>query len=381
MARSRAYQPAFTAGSRFPALPKAANRLGLDYVLEAMSMPPMSADGALKIVDIHNHIAGPESARVFKQAAELFGVRCSFTMCQLSNAERVREVMGDAVRFIAFPSFAGSQQDRFRAHGEGYASVIETFHDRFGSRMLKLWNSPRLRDMIDPKQWLEVCAADAPWRVKACEVGEKLGMSIMIHIADPDTWFATKYADAGKYETKRWHYEGLERMLDRFGMPWIAAHMGGWPEDLEFLDGLLTRHPNLYLDTSATKWVVRELSRHEPQDVAAFFIKWKGRIAFGSDIVSSEDHLRPVKATAHPMGDLADSPEAAFELYASRYWALRVMFETRYDGQSPIADPDLAMVEPDQYDAMSAPPLRGLGLPRDVLEEMYWGVAERVFGA
>lgn len=375
MGRSRAYQPGFTAGA---AEKKAANRLGLDYVMEAMSMPQVGG-GTHGIVDIHNHITGPESAAVFAQVAELFGVHCSFTMCQLAQAENVRNVMGDRVKFIAFPSFA--QGDRFHAHAGGYAEVIETFHTQFGSRMLKLWNSPRLRDMTDPKQWLELCAADAPWRVKACEVGERLGMSIMIHIADPDTWFATKYSDAKKYETKKWHYEGLERMLDRFQMPWIAAHMGGWPEDLAFLDGMLTRHSNLYIDTSATKWVVRELSRHEPAEIRAFFIKWKGRIAFGSDIVASEDHLHPAKATGHPMGDLADSPEAAFELYASRYWALRVLFETRYNGESPIADPDLAMTEPTKYDAMSAPTLRGMSLPSDVLAEMYWGVAERVFGA
>ncbi|HRI41291.1 MAG TPA: hypothetical protein PLW54_06390, partial [Bacteroidia bacterium] len=81
----------------------------------------------------------------------------------------------------------------------------------------------------------------------------------MVHIADPDTWFATRYSDARRYGTKREQYQGLERMLDRFTNPWIAAHMGGWPEDLGFLDGMLARHPNLHIDTSATKWVVRAL--------------------------------------------------------------------------------------------------------------------------
>ncbi len=36
-------------------------------------------------------------------------------------------------------------------------------------------------------------------------------------------------------------------MLDRFTNLWIAAHMGGWPEDLGFLDGLVARHPNPHI--------------------------------------------------------------------------------------------------------------------------------------
>jgi hypothetical protein len=94
---------------------------------------------------------------------------------------------------------------------------------------------------------------DAPHRVAAMEVAAGLGMCFMAHIADPDTWFATKYTDHAKYGTKRAQYEPLERLVERFRQPWIIAHMGGWPEDLEFLTGLLERHDNLSIDTSACK--------------------------------------------------------------------------------------------------------------------------------
>jgi hypothetical protein len=56
------------------------------------------------------------------------------------------------------------------------------------------------------------------------------------------------------------------------------------------------------------------------------------------------------------------------------------MFETRWEGPSPIADPDLMMVDPEKYNARSAPNLRGIGLPADVLSDMYAGVVERVVG-
>ncbi|MBY0260965.1 MAG: hypothetical protein K2Q20_01385, partial [Phycisphaerales bacterium] len=133
--------------------------------------------------------------------------------------------------------------------------------------------------------------------------------------------------------------------------------------------------------TSATKWVVRALAGQPVPEVRAFFAKWRGRVLFGSDIVVQDDHLRPQKTGMSPMADLADSPEAAFDLYASRYWALRAMFETDYDDLSPIADPDLKMIEPAKYDEMSAPMLRGLSLDTSLLRSIYHDAAVGVLEA
>ncbi len=348
----------------------AANRFGWDYRTKAADLRAPAAP----IIDIHTHVSGEAAPPIYADVRRAFGVVKTYSMTQLAAAGRVRDLLGPSVRFIAFPTW--NDPERNRAHRAGYVEAIERFHGEFGSRMLKLWGSPRLRDVVPDaagSTWgaTDLIEIDSPWRVKACEIGEKLGMMYMVHIADPDTWFKTKYADARRYGTKRQQYEGLERMLDRFTNPWIAAHMGGWPEDLDFLDGLLERHPNLHLDTSAMKWQVRELSRHPRARVAEFFTRWRTRILFGSDIVVNDDQVRSRKVGSSPMGDLADSPEAAWDLYASRYWCLRAMFETEYDGESPVADPDLAMVEPGRFDAMSAPALRGMGLPRDVLEDLY----------
>jgi hypothetical protein len=358
---------------------RASNRYGWDYRRAAGSLGPPVAP----IIDAHAHLAGVEPCRVYDEVRRLFGVVRTYTMTQLAQAPVVRDTLGDSARFIAFPSFG--EPDRYAAFKEGYIRTIEAFHRDFGSRMLKLWASPRLRDLIPELKTqafgaTDLAEVDSHWRIRACEVGQSLGMMIMIHIADPDTWFTAKYTDAGKYGTKRQQYEGLERMLDRFTVPWIAAHMGGWPEDLAFLDGLLTRHPNLHLDTSATKWVVRAVGQQPVAAAAAFFEKWggAGRLLFGSDIVVQEDHLRPQKQGATPMSDLADSPESAFDLYASRYWALRTMFETSHELDSPIADPDLMMLEPAKYDAMSAPTLRGLSLDAQTVRTIYNGAATKL---
>ncbi len=345
--------------------------MGLDYQAEAARLgPPVTP-----IIDAHLHVNGPAAARIFDEVRRLYGVQRVYSMTQLPLAPAVRDVMGDAIRFIAMPAFAPELREH--GHRAGYLETIEKFHRELGARMMKVWASPRLRDIIAGGA-TDLADIDSRWRREHCKLAVSLGMMIMVHVADPDTWFATKYADSSVYGTKAHQYTGLRRMLDDFPVPWIGAHMGGWPEDLGFLDSLLEAHPNFHIDTSATKWVVRELSKHPRDEVLAFFWKWQGRILFGSDIVAMDEQLSPRKTGISAMGDLASSPEEARELYASRYWALRTMFETSYEGESPIADPDLMMVEPARFHALSAPALRGMHFPPELLRILYRGAAENL---
>jgi len=353
----------------------AANRLGIDYAHDAARLTGPRAAYSGPVIDAHTHIHGVQAARVYDRARRLFGVTQTYTMTQLHLADEVRDALGDSVRFITMPAFmTGDRNDNHRA---GYLRAIEEFHKRFGARMMKIWASPRLRDIL-PGGATDLADIDSPWRREHAKLATSLGMMIMVHVADPDTWFSTKYTDGAAYGTKAHQYVGLRRMLDEFPVPWIAAHMGGWPESLPFLDSMLEAHPNLHIDTSATKWVVRELSKHPRDEVLAFFWKWKGRILFGSDLVTSDDQFSPAKSGQSAMGDLASSPEEAFELYLSRYWALRTMFDTDYHGESPIADPDLKMVDPAKYSAMSAPALQGFYLPPDVLKSVYFDAADNL---
>jgi hypothetical protein len=119
-------------------------------------------------------------------------------------------------------------------------------------------------------------------------------------------------------------------------------------EDPDFLQGLLDRHANYVLDTSATKWIVREVAR-QPERVREFMIRNADRILFGSDLVAS-DKFRE------------------FDHYASRYWAHLQMWETAYRGESPIEDPD----------AEQPPRLAGVDLPEDVLRALYIENAQRL---
>ena len=350
----------------------AANRLGLDYRAEAKRLEKP----VVPIIDGHAHINGKQAAKVYKEVCDLYGIERVYSQTQLAHATDVKEVLGDRVRFVAIPEYM--HEDRAWAFTEGFLENLEKWH-AMGARMVKFWGAPRLRDFseaigLSPE---ETVPFDSPWRLKIAHRAKELGMSLMVHVADPDTWFSTNYADSSVYGTKHDQYESLHRLLDKTGMRCLGAHMGGNPEDIGFLSQLLDRHPGLILDTSATKWMVRELSKQPTDELLAFLTKYEGRIIFGSDIVTHDDHLESSDPNNPAFGNqLANSEHEAFELYASRYWALRTMFETNYRGESNIADPDLKMCDPDQYDDMSAPALHGHGLPESVLRILYRGACK-----
>lgn len=343
------------------------NRFGADYRAEAATLgaPPVP------IIDVHSHVHGTGAAAILREAMDLYGIDRIHSMTRLEEIEAIRGVLGDRVRFIAVPDF--TDPDRRNAHGPGFLARIREFR-REGAAICKFWAAPRGIDYGIEAGDPRLLALDAPHRRAAMDEAASLGMAFMVHVADPDTWFATKYADRSRYGSKASHYEPLERLLEEYPVPWIAAHMGGSPEDLGFLEGLLSRHPNLHLDASATKWIVREISAHPAGAVPAFLARWRGRVLFGSDIVTNEEHLRGgEKATE--MAAKASDRDSAFDLYASRYWALRVLWERSEELESPISDPDLAMVDPSRH-PNDAPMLRGQALAREALTDLYRGSCE-----
>lgn len=325
----------------------------------------MSVPGG--IIDIHSHIQGATGAAIYARAAKHYGVSLTYTMTPIEEVEVVKNTLGDTIKFIAFPTFGGN--DPIKALSDDFVRNLPAFAS-YGATIAKFWNAPRIYDVSGELFHRNRFRLNSPLRLEAMQAAIDLGMIFMVHVADPNTWFATKYRDTTRYGTKLQQYEDLEDVLTRFPVPWIAAHMGGYPEDLQFLSTLLSRHNNLYLDCSATKWIVRELSKHDPQEVKNFFQHWKGRLLFGSDIVARDTHVSPSRNTSE-MDAKASNDSEAYDLYASRYWALRTLLETSYHGESPIADPDLHLVDANSFTPLDAPILRGCSLDNDSLQHLY----------
>lgn len=311
-----------------------ANRLGLDY----RDVPPPKID--IPRVDAHTHVYDVRSTAVFFEAATAYGIRKIVSMSPLDQVDKLRATYGDRLDFIAIPRWR--DLNKSAAFQRGWLADLEAFREK-GARRMKFWTAPPMRGehgltLKDP--FFE------PLIRRALE----LDYEFMVHVGDPSEWFEPggPYADTKRYGTKRDQYPQLEFLLETVApRTVIAAHMGGYSEEPAFLQDLLDRYPNLYLDSSATKWVVRAVAR-QPEVVRAFMIHNQDRILFGSDLVVA--------------------PGYDFDHYASRYWAHRMMWETPYRGESPIEDPD----------ADDPSRLAGLDLPVSVLRKLYCGNVERL---
>jgi hypothetical protein len=341
-----------------------ANRLGLDYRAEAGSF---RYDGP--IIDIHTHISSPRAAEVFLDVADMYGIERCWTMTGLGNVQPIRDSLPPErvgrIQFICVPDF--TKRDEPNTFTTKWLQDIEDFYAA-GSRIIKYWAGPRGLDFEPgPDSPMRL---GSPIRRQGMKLAYDLGYRVfMTHVADPDTWFQTAYADSNKYGTKLEQYEPLEELLDQYhDVTWIGAHMGGYPEDLDWLHDFLQRHPNYVVDCSATKWQVRELSKH-PARLAQLIEANPGRVLFGSDIVAWPTNVQPDP----------DNPDAdyGFDLYASRYWSLRTLLETDYTGPSPIVDPDLHKVDP-AADPKSTATLSGAGLQPSHLNDVYHDAAVAV---
>jgi hypothetical protein len=322
----------------------AANRLGLLYRHEATQLPWRGP-----IWDVHVHLNNIHAAHRYFEVADRFGIEHTCSMTNLEEIDDIRAEYGERVSFIAVPNY----QRRFEAttFTTDWQRRIEQFADK-GVKICKFWGAPRGRDLHPALR------PDSTERREAMKLASSLGMMFMVHIADPDTWFATHYSDHRRYGTKAEQYDGWRRELARYpDQPWLAAHMAGDPEHLDHLQELLDAYPQLHLDTSATKWMVRELSK-APAALRSFCQRNPERVLFGSDIVAA------------PQQD-------SFDLFASRYWSLRTLFETDYHGLSPITDPDLALVDPACPPSASAT-LHGARLDPATLGYVYHVAARRL---
>ncbi|MFL5341913.1 MAG: amidohydrolase family protein [Gemmataceae bacterium] len=304
------------------------------------------------LFDIHAHVMqtrsadSPDAPGSLEQAETMlavaaeFGVERIWSMCPPEDIPPLRRRFGDRLGFNGPVSKKSIDEPDDAAY-----KLLDRFLEQ-GVEIIKYWSAPRGRE--------RGLFVDASWRIECTRRAIAAGLRVfMVHVADPDTWFRTVYADAAKCGTKAEQYAGLDRMLQMFPqVTWIAAHMGGDPEHADHLEALLERYPNLRFDTSATKWQVREVSAHRGA-IRALVCRRPDRFLFGSDLVT-----RPGLVRDH---------------YVSRYWCQRTLWESAWEGRSPIEDPD--------FEAEGETPmLRGLALPPEVLARVYRDNTRALFG-
>ncbi|MGC4034106.1 MAG: amidohydrolase family protein [Tepidisphaeraceae bacterium] len=293
------------------------------------------------VIDYHSHLFAHRHQQHWLRVNRHYGIDAFVTMTPLEEAMGIARDLPGRVHFIAVPKWFDDSPNWV----DDWLRRLEAFYN-LGSRIIKFHMAPGT--MAARNYNLETPGIQ---RIIAEAVSR--GMILMTHVGDPDTWYRDKYTDHAKFGTREEHYRIWEDQLKaQRGHTWIGAHLGGNPENLPRLQYLLDTYPDLYLDLSATRWMVREVSARRDA-MREFIIKNADRLLWGSDQVS---------------GDTRE-----FDFLASRMSAHRTLWETAYVGPSPIGDPDL----PSDQQPIT---MRGLALPDETLQKIYHDTTVRVLG-
>jgi len=269
-----------------------------------------------------------------------YGVEKALLICHSAGAKRYAEEKYPG-RFIFAKYLSGAA--RFVDGLKPILKEISTMREE-GYHLAKMQSAPVMRARVhaDP----ELLRMDGDEMAQMMDALKDEGLPFLLHLSDPDTYYATKYADRQYFTSKERDLDELEGVLLRHpGVKFQIAHFAAQPE-IHRLDNLarcLDTYKNFNIDTSSARWMVRELGK-DPEKASKFISKYADRINFGSDCVSF--HLER-------------------EYYEGRYLSLRLFFESDVRGEPlPFKDADTVN--------SGGTFINGLSLDQSVLERIYW---------
>lgn len=148
-------------------------------------------------------------------------------------------------------------------------------------------------------------------------------------------------------------HDDLIAMRDRFlsdhpGLSFVAAHLGSLEHDVDRLSEFLDRFPDVVVDTSSRMSQLQHHSSRDQERVRDFFLRHQDRVLYGTDLTFT-----------------AQADPERFRRAAHRIWTSDWLY--------------LATAESQHIAAIGAD-VRGLALPRSVIDKLYRRNASRVFG-
>ena len=157
-------------------------------------------------------------------------------------------------------------------------------------------------------------------------------------------------------------YESLMAARDRFvgrhpKLIFIGAHMASLEWSVDVLSRFLDRYPNASVDLAARMTQVQYQSKADREKVRRFFVKYQDRLLYGTDL--TEDPPDPRQRAQNPPSD-----GMPFEVEADEFWRSDWLY--------------LATSEVQHIDAIEAD-VKGLALPKSVIDKIYYSNARRVF--
>jgi predicted TIM-barrel fold metal-dependent hydrolase len=189
---------------------------------------------------------------------------------------------------------------------------------------------------------------------------------ITMHMADP-----LRFWDPARAGLERWSYVGAEypsrdemfaeteRILNRHPrLKIIFAHFLFFWDDLPRAARFLDAHPSVAFDLTPGVAGYFELSQNV-EAAREFFLRYQDRMIYGTDV------------GAGPVVDPALALEIGRE--SGQAWIVRAFLETNWDIPIPAGVGAVT-------NAFAGRRLRGIALPHEVLEKIYWRNLERMVG-
>jgi predicted TIM-barrel fold metal-dependent hydrolase len=206
---------------------------------------------------------------------------------------------------------------------------------------------------------------------------EKLGIPLIAHQGEPlNCWLPldqmttdndrSYFRDHPEYymylHPNEPSYEMLMAARDRFvafhpKMSFVGAHMASLEWSVDRLAVFLDRFPNANVDIAARMTQIQYQSNQDHRKVRDFFVKYQDRLMYGTDIADNPPN--PAHAKEDP-----PTSASAFETDVDRTWRS----DWRY-----LATPLTQHVDDLKAD------VKGLDLPREVIDKLYYGNAKRIY--
>ena len=157
-------------------------------------------------------------------------------------------------------------------------------------------------------------------------------------------------------------YESLMAARDRFvarhpKLIFIGAHLASLEWSVEEISKFFDAYPNATADLAARMTQVQYQSNADREKVRQFFIKYQDRLLYGTDL--TEDPPDPHARAQNPPAD-----GTPFETEADQFWRSDWLY--------------LATADVQNIDAIKAK-VKGLALPKAVIDKIYYSNAHRVF--
>ncbi len=341
----------------------------------AVISAPRQPDPKLPKIDVHTHVM-TDSAELALEIMRSEGVRISLNASggypENGLADSLAIAGQSGGRLLPFCNV-----DLRRAALPGFESYSRTTAQSckaMGGKGLKIPKSLGL-GVTDAQGHL--IPVDAPVFDALFDEAGKQGLPVLIHSGDPKAFFRPPNAQNERIDElmahPSWSFFGTapngepwpswEALMDQFERrvarhphtTFMGAHFGNAAEEPDRVARWLARYPNLVIDTSAR---VPEFGRHPAARMRKFFSDFQDRILFGSDMGVSSMGLT--------LGSSGENPATRSDVPAffRAHW---LYFETdtkRLPTPTPI---------------QGHWTVDGIGLPKAVLEKIYFRNALRVF--